>query len=163
MVAPSLISVRTGKRVKTDRLGAQRLARLLRARELISVWVPDETHEAMRDLVRARESAVEDQCRKRQLVSAFALRQGRVYQRSKLWTMRYLRWLQTLTFDLPAHQIALQAERNASERIERLTKHIEALAPGWTRAPAVKALQALRDNGEADGLSRARAERILDR
>lgn len=148
VVAPSLIPVRAGERVKTDRLDALRLARLLRAGELTPVWVPDETHEAMRDLVRARESAADDQRHKRQLVSAFLLRHGRIYQRSKPWTMRYRRWLQTLAFDHPAHQIALQemlqAERNASERLERLTGHIEALVPDWTLAPAVNALQALR-------------------
>ena len=125
-----------------------RLARLLRAGELTAVWVPDETHEAMRDLVRARESAAEDQRHKRQLVSAFVLRHGRVYQRTRPWTMRYRLWLQSLTFDHPAHQIALQemlqAERNATERLDRLTGHIEALVPEWDLAPAVNALQALR-------------------
>lgn len=108
VVAPSLIPVRAGERVKTDRLDAMRLARLLRAGELTPVWVPDETHEAMRDLVRARESAAEGQRHKRQLVSAFVLRHGRTYQRIKPWTMRYWRWLQSLNFDHPAHQIALQ-------------------------------------------------------
>lgn len=148
VVAPSLIPVRAGERVKTDRLDAMRLARLLRAGELTPVWVPDETHEAMRDLVRARESAAEDQRHKRQLISAFVLRHGRTYQRTKPWTMRYRRWLQSLAFDHPAHQIALQemlqAERNATERLERLTGHIEALVPEWDLAPAVNALQALR-------------------
>ncbi len=102
VVAPSLIPVRAGERVTTDRLDALRLPHILRAGELTPIWIPDETHEAMRDLVRARESAAEDQRHKRQLVSAFVLRHGRVYQRSKPWTMRYRRWLQTLGFDHPA-------------------------------------------------------------
>ena len=148
VVAPSLIPVRAGERVKTDRLDAIRLARLLRAGELTPIWVPDETHEAMRDLVRARESAAEDQRHKRQLVSAFMLRHGRIYHRTKPWTMRYRRWLQSQNFDHQAHQIALQemlqAERNASERLDRLTGHIEALVPEWDLAPTVNALQALR-------------------
>jgi len=54
VVAPSLIPRRTGERVKTNRRDAQSLARLLRAGELTAVWVPDETHEAVRDLVRTR-------------------------------------------------------------------------------------------------------------
>ena len=147
VVAPSLIPMRAGERVKTDRLDALRLARLFRAGELTPIWVPDETHEAMRDLVRARESAAEDQRHKRQLVSAFLLRQGRVYHRTKPWTMRYRRWLQSQSFDHPAHQIALQemlqAERNARERLDRLTAHIEALVPEWSLAPVVNALQAM--------------------
>ena len=79
VVAPSLIPARPGDRVKTDRLDAMRLARLLRAGELTPIWVPDVTHEAMRDLVRARESAAEDRRHKRQLISAFLLRQGLTY------------------------------------------------------------------------------------
>lgn len=61
--------------------------------------------------------------------------------------MRYRRWLQSLAFDRPADQIALQemlqAERNATERLDRLTGHIEALVPEWDLAPAVNALQTL--------------------
>src|ERR1700684_3869287 len=54
VVAPSLIPRKPGDRIKTDRRDAINLARLHRAGELTSVWVPDETHEAIRDLVRAR-------------------------------------------------------------------------------------------------------------
>ena len=54
VVAPSLIPRRPGDRVKTNRRDAQSLAGLLRAGELTAVWVPDETHEAVRDLVRTR-------------------------------------------------------------------------------------------------------------
>ena len=55
VVAPSLIPKRPGQRVKNNRRDAVTLARLPRAGELTSVWVPDPTHEAIRDLVRARE------------------------------------------------------------------------------------------------------------
>ena len=54
VVAPSLIPVKAGDRVKTDRRDAVMLAKLHRAGELTAVWVPDAAHEAMRDLVRAR-------------------------------------------------------------------------------------------------------------
>lgn len=57
VVAPSLIPKRPGDRVKTNRRDAVSLARLHRAGELTAVWVPDEAHEAVRDLVRARECA----------------------------------------------------------------------------------------------------------
>ena len=148
VVAPSLIPMRAGERIKTDRRDAERLARLLRAGELTPIWVPDETHEAMRDLVRARESAAEDQRHKRQLISAFLLRHGRIYHRTKPWTMRYRRWLQQQSFDYPAQQIALQemvlAERHAVERVARLTAGIEELVPSWRLGPVVDALQALR-------------------
>jgi hypothetical protein len=59
VVAPSLIPRKSGDRVKTNRRDAVVLAKLLRAGELTAVWVPDEEHEAMRDLVRPRGAAVE--------------------------------------------------------------------------------------------------------
>jgi transposase len=55
-----LIPKKTGDRIKTNRRDAVTLARLFRAGELTSVWVPDSVHEAVRDLVRARESAAGD-------------------------------------------------------------------------------------------------------
>ena len=79
VVAPSLIPRRPGDRVKTNRRDALQLARLLRAGELTAVWVPDEAHETIRDLVRSRETAVDDLRRKRQMISSMMLRQGRVY------------------------------------------------------------------------------------
>ena len=57
VVAPSLIPVKAGDRVKTDRRDAMMLAKLHRADELTAVWIPDAAHEAMRDLVRARARA----------------------------------------------------------------------------------------------------------
>lgn len=76
------------------------------------------------------------------------LKHGRVFQRPKAWTMRYLRWLQEQTFDHPAHQIALQeiveAVRISKERVERLEAAIAEFVPTWSLAPVVRALQALR-------------------
>jgi transposase len=65
-------------------------ARLLRAGELTAVWVPDETHEAVRDLVRTRAMAIEDYRRKRQHVSSFLLRHGRSYEGAATWKGRHL-------------------------------------------------------------------------
>lgn len=148
VVAPSLIPRKPGDRVKTNRRDAVTLARLLRAGELTAVWVPDEGHEAMRDLVRARAAAVGALRVHRQQVSAFMLKHGRLYPRKKGWTMRYLRWLQEQQFDHPAHQIALQemveAVRVSKERVERLEKVIEEFVPNWSLGPVVRALQTLR-------------------
>ena len=66
VVAPSLVPVRAGDRVKTNRRDAVTLARLHRAGELTGVWIPDPAHEAMRDLVRARTAAMEVVRRARQ-------------------------------------------------------------------------------------------------
>ena len=148
VVAPSLIPRRPGDRVKTNRRDALQLARLLRAGELTAVWVPDEAHEAMRDLVRAREAAVDDLRRKRQAVSSMMLRQGRVFPGKKTWGARHIQWLQAQRFEYPAHQLILQemllAARHAHERLGRIEATIVEFLPTWSLAPVVEALQALR-------------------
>ena len=76
VVAPSLNPVRPGDKVKTDRRDALKLARLLRSGDLTPVWVPDEAHEALRNLVRARADAKADELRAKHRLSKFLLRQG---------------------------------------------------------------------------------------
>lgn len=148
VAAPSLIPRKPGERVKTNRRDAVTLAKLLRAGDLTPVWVPDEGHEAIRDLIRARAAAVETLRVHRQQVSAFMLKHGRIFPRKTTWGARHLRWLQEQRFDHPAHQIALQemveAVRVSGERVERLEAVIEEFVPTWSLAPVVSALQALR-------------------
>lgn len=148
VVAPSLIPRRSGDRVKTNRRDAQSLARLLRAGELTAVWVPDETHEAARDLVRTRAMAIEDYRRKRQHVTSFLLRHGRVYESKASWKGRHQRWLDGQSFAHPAQRLAFQEMLNAvratAERIERLESALLEIVPSWTMAPVVAAFQAMR-------------------
>ena len=148
VVAPSLIPRRSGDRVKTNRRDAQSLARLLRAGELTAVWVPDETHEAIRDLVRTRAMAVEDYRSKRQHVTAFLLRHGRSYDSKTSWRGRHKRWLDGQNFAHPAQRLAYQEMLNAVqatvERLDRLEAALIELVPDWTMAPIVAAFQAMR-------------------
>ena len=70
-MAPSLIPKKAGDRVKTDRRDAQTLARLHRAGELTSVWVPGPEQEEMRDLSRLREDLKTHERHVKQQLSAF--------------------------------------------------------------------------------------------
>ena len=76
VVAPTLVPVKAGDRVKTDRRDALQLARCYRAGDLTAVWVQDAAHEALRDLVRVRESAKQNQLRARHRLGTFLLRHG---------------------------------------------------------------------------------------
>jgi len=147
VVAPSLIPRKPGERIKTDRRDAINLAKLHRAGELTPVWVPDQTHEAIRDLVRARQAAVRTLRQARQQLSGFLLRHGRHYHRPA-WTLMHRRWLAGLKFEQPVHYIVLEdciaAIEAAMARRDRLEAHIEATLPDWSFAPVVHALQALR-------------------
>lgn len=148
VVAPSLIPRRPGERIKTNRRDAKTLARLLRAGELTAVWVPDATHEAVRDLVRVRAAALEDYRRKRQHVTGFLLRHGRAYERTATWRGQHLRWLHGQNFPHPAQRLAYQEMLNAvgaaAERIGRLEAALAEVVPSWSMAPVVTAFQAMR-------------------
>jgi len=149
VVAPSLIPKRPGDRVKTNRRDALSLAKLLRADELTAVWVPDAAHEAMRDLTRARETAMLDLRTKRQHISAFLLRLGRPYgERKKTWTKAHVRWIASQKLEHPQQRLVLEemmlAMRQAQERLQRLEQAIAAAVPEWSLAEVVTALRAMR-------------------
>ena len=148
IVAPSLIPKKSGERVKTNRRDAVSLARLFRAGELTSVWVPDTVHEAVRDLVRARETASQDLRRKRQQLLSFLLRHGRIFSGRQHWSRAHLRWLAQQKFDHPAQQIVFQdavdAIDDAAARLRRLDAQVAAIVPSWSMAPVVEAYQAMR-------------------
>jgi transposase len=149
VVAPSLIPTKPGDRVKTNRRDALNLVKLLRAGELTAVWVPEERHEAMRDLTRARGAAVEDLRRKRQQISSFLLRQGLHYpDKRKTWTKTHMRWLAGQKLEHVEQRIVFEemllAVRQVQERIERLEQAIRAAVPDWSLAQVVTALMAMR-------------------
>src|SRR5881398_3646981 len=99
VVAPTLVPVKAGDRVKTDRRDAEKLARCYRSGDLTAVWVPDAAHEALRDLVRAREAGKQDQTRARNRLSKFLLRSGqRPAQGMKAWTQAYMAWVRQVRF-----------------------------------------------------------------
>jgi transposase len=122
--------------VKTNRRDAVTLARLHRAGELTAVWVPDPTHEAMRDLVWARTAAMETVRRARQQLQGFLLRHGRVFTGRKAWSPAHRRWLAGLRFAHPAQQIVLQEQidaiAEAEGRRDRLGQQIRELVPDWS-------------------------------
>lgn len=149
VVAPALIPQRPGERVKTNRRDAVALARLHRAGELAGVWVPDAKHEAIRDLVRAREAAGDDLRRKRQQLLSFLLRHGHIYTAGRdHWTQAHRRWLARQSFEYPAQQIVFQegvdAIEDAAQRLRRVDEQLAGIVPSWSMAPVVKAYQAMR-------------------
>jgi transposase len=98
-IAPTLAPMKAGDRVKTDRRDAERLARSYRSGDLTAVWVPDEGSESLRDLVRAREAAKQDQLRARHRLSKFLPRTGqRPAAGVKSWTQPYMAWVKQVHF-----------------------------------------------------------------
>lgn len=151
VVAPSLVPKKPGDRVKTDRRDALKLAHCHRNGDLTAVWVPDEASEALRDLVRQREAAKQDQLRARHRLTKFLLRTGqRPPLGLKAWTERYMRWLAQVRYTQPAQEVTRQDCMNEVEHMSaRVQRLEEAILEVVKQAPQamqelIRGLQALR-------------------
>jgi len=148
VVAPSLIPKKSGDRVKTDRRDANTLTRLYRAGELTPVWVPDKEQEAIRDLTRAREDMKSMEGHAKQRLVAFLLRHGKRFPGKCKWTQAYFRWLEEIKFEMPAQQIVLQeyvdTVKHMKGRVAALEEEMRQAMQGWSLAPVVTGLMALR-------------------
>jgi transposase len=146
VVAPALIPVRPGDRIKTDRRDARKLAELLRAGLLTAVHAPTAAQEAVRDLTRAREAVKRDQIRMRHRLSKFLLRRGlRWTLGRKAWTRAHLEWLRGRRLEHAADQAILDDHllglEQIESRLEALDAKLEATAQeapyrepvGWLR------------------------------
>ncbi len=151
VAAPTLVPKKPGDRVKTDRRDALKLARSHRSGDLTAVWVPDEASEALRDLVRQREAAKQDQLRARHRLTKFLLRTG---QRApiglKAWTERYMRWLAQIRYTQLAQEVTRLDCMNEVEHMSARVKRLEeAILEVVKQAPQamqelIRGLQALR-------------------
>lgn len=148
VVAPSLIPVRAGDRVKTDRRDATKLARLYRAGELTMITVPSVEQEAVRDLVRARDDVRKDLTAARHRLGKFLIRHGRAFHGGSNWTQRFWEWLgkqqferecERLTFQHYVHEVEHHTERRAE-----LDRQIGVIARTEPYAKSVSKLSCLR-------------------
>lgn len=148
VVAPSLIPVKPGERVKTDRRDAAKLARCLRAGDLTSVYVPDAETEALRDLERARDAAKSAETTAKHQLSKFLLRHGRRWQGGSNWTLKHFAWIHQQSFEHEAQRRVLRdyikSLEDAKERVGRLTDDMAELIATSTLAPLATGMQAMR-------------------
>jgi transposase len=151
VIAPTLVPMKAGDRVKTDRRDAERLARSYRSGDLTPVWVPNEGSEALRDQLRAREAAKQDQLWARHRLSKFLLRTGqRPAAGVKAWTQAYLTWVKQIHFTQAARESTLldyvHEVEHMAERVKRLEQAIadavQVASPQMQEV--VRGLQALR-------------------
>ncbi|HID68060.1 MAG TPA: IS110 family transposase, partial [Roseibacterium sp.] len=110
--------------------------------------VPDETDEAMRDLVRAREDAVRASRVSRQLLGGFLLRHSKRYEGKSRWSQAHMHWILAIKMPHAAAQIVLEEYRLRMKhdiaRVDAMTIEIRRLVTAWRWEPVVDALQALR-------------------
>jgi len=148
VIAPSKTPRKAGNRIKTDTRDAVDLARYSRSGELSAIWIPDPADEAIRDLVRAREDAVQARTQARHQLSAFLLRHSKVYAGKTKWCAVHDRWLAAVSFESSPSQTAFteywQAAKSVDARVERLSKALLGAIVGWRFEPVVGALATMR-------------------
>jgi transposase len=148
VIAPSKTPRRAGDRVKTDARDCIMLAEYSRSGALHAVWIPDAGDEAIRDLSRAREDAVNARHQARLQLKSFLLRHDVRYAGKTSWGAAHYRWLAEQAFGADAAQTAFTeyclTVQAADQRVDRLTQALEAAAARWRFADVVAALQALR-------------------
>jgi transposase len=160
VVAPTLVPTKAGDRVKTDRRDALKLARSHRSGDLTAVWVPDGDSEALRDLVRTREAAKQDQLRARHRLSKFLLRTGqRPAVGMKAWTELYMAWVRQVRFERPAQQATLQDYLHEVDHMVARVKRLEQAIAEAVKLSSpqvqevVRGLQALRGIAEISAVT----------
>jgi transposase len=148
VAAPSLTPRRAGKRVKTDKRDAKDLAKLYRSGELTSITIPEKDQESLRDLIRAREDALENLQRARHRLNRFLLRRGLKYRTGKAWTKGHIEWIKGIRLEDTRAQMVLEeywlSLQEESARLERFEHKIEELAQQPEYQKKVRVLMALR-------------------
>lgn len=147
IVAPGLVPSRPGDRVKTDKRDARRLAGLHAAGLLTEIFIPTPEHEALRDLVRAREDARLDRMRARHRLGKFCLRHERAMP-TTCWGTTRRAWLGRQAFELPGQQQAfddyLFAVDQVDRRIEALEAELDRLAAQGPHSELIARLRCMR-------------------
>jgi transposase len=148
VAAPSKIPRAAGEKVKNDRRDAEHLVRLLLAGKLHPVRVPGPEEEALRDLVRARETLRLDLMRARHRLLKMLMRHGVQFDDGHAWTQRHRAWLKTVQLDWPAAQTTLLDLEGVIDvlvhRREHLEREIVAALPGSPWETQVGRLRCLR-------------------
>jgi transposase len=135
VIAPSLTPRKPGDRVKTNRRDARNLARLYRAGELTVIEVPNESQEAVRDLIRAREDVREDLTRRQHRLSRFLQRHGYTYGDGDKWTLKHWAWMRKIAFEDPHLQMVLEESIRAVEQSQEQLKTYDARVEEVARQP----------------------------
>ena len=147
VIAPSLVPKRAGERVKTDRKDALKLARLHRSGELVNIYIPTEQDEAVRCLVRCRETMSKETGQSKHYILKFLSARGFKYPGKSNWTKKHWEYLRSLKFDgaegLVFNEYLALLEYKQF-RLEDMDREIEKIAGSDTYRDVVGILRCLR-------------------
>ncbi len=126
VVAPSLIPVKPGDRIKTNRRDARKLTEAFRGEMLTRVRPPTPAEEAVRSLCRAREALVTDRHRSRQRIMKFLLQRGLKWEGKSTWTLAHGRWLRQLKWEHECDELVYADLLLGLEQVDERLKQTEA-------------------------------------
>jgi transposase len=132
VIAPSLIPLKPGDRIKTDRRDAKKLLTHFAAGQLTEVYPPDAEQEAARELTRARNIAMQNLKRIRQQLINFLTRHGYIFNDGNNWTQKHLQWMRAIEFDQndlrEVFEIHYVEYQHCVQRLDALDNRLEQLA-----------------------------------
>jgi len=123
VVAPSLIPIESGNRVKTDKRDSRKLAKLLEGNLLKEVYVLTEEERMDRELLRTRHQLVGHRSDVARQIKSKLLFHGisSPFPSKHGWTLKYVQWLKSLSFSSPYLQQSLEV---LVELYEYLTRQL---------------------------------------
>lgn len=132
ILAPSTMAETPGKKIKTDRRDAEKIARCLAYHLYKPVYIPDEEDDAVKEYIRMRDDVKAHLKETKQQIIAFYTRHGFQFDGSSYWTQKHLNWVENLRFSNSIYQETLQEYmilyRDLSEKVATYDKRIEELS-----------------------------------
>jgi len=156
VIAPSLVPVRAGNRVKTDKRDAKKLARFYRTGDLTEVHIPTEEEESVRSLVRCRETILKEVIQSKNYVLKFLKLRGLRFSGTKSnWTQKHWEWLRSLKFEGADAAVWMEYLSLLDYKLVRLAdlhRQLENLAQSEPYRAVVEKLSSLRGIGTLSAL-----------
>ena len=134
VMAPTTMSNPDGKRrIKTDRIDARAISRILAYKSYSQVHLPSEEIEALKEYTRARYAKKRMLKKAKQELLSFLLRNGKTYPESgNYWTKKFFNWIKTVQFSKKWMQEAfneyLAEVYSLKAKIERMDMKIREIA-----------------------------------
>jgi ISCps8, transposase len=134
VMAPTTMSNPDGKRrIKTDRIDARAISRILAYKSYSQVHLPSEEIEALKEYTRARYAKKRMLKKAKQELLSFLLRNGKTYPESgNYWTEKFFNWIKTVQFSKKWMQEAfneyLAEVYSLKAKIERMDMKIREIA-----------------------------------
>ncbi len=154
IIAPSLIPKQSGKRVKTDRIDALKLAEYYAKDLLTPIHIPDKEDEEIRDLIRSHRFLVKQRTRLKLHILSTCKRYDIFYIKEtghkSNWTRAHIAWLKKRIKDLRREVCRIDIEMlianltSLTESIERLKDVIVQVAENKKYKPMKDALVTIR-------------------